>query len=153
MTVTIAVLTVAWLVDYVDRAVLPLALPAISHELRIGMADAGLVLAVYYFLYGVCQIAGGMVADRWGARPTMVLALVACSVTTALNGLVHGYAASLAVRALFAVSIAAIPGVTMKMLVERVRNFFQPQAQPDGPGVFVHLRRTGHDNLSPLGPT
>jgi len=96
---------------------------------------------------------GGMVADRWGARPTMVLALVACSVTTALNGLVHGYAALLAVRALFAVSIAAIPGVTMKMLVERVRNFFQPQAEPDGPGVFVHLRRTGHDNLSPLGPT
>ena len=39
----------------------------------------------------------------------MVLALVACSVTTALNGLVHGYAALLGVRALFAVSIAAIP--------------------------------------------
>lgn len=121
VTVTIVVLTVAWLVDYVDRAVLPLALPAISRELRIGMADAGLVLTVYYFLYAVCQIPGGMVADRWGARPTMVLALVACSVTTALNGLVHGYAALLAVRALFAVSIAAIPGVTMKMLAERVR--------------------------------
>jgi MFS family permease len=62
-----------------------------------------------------------MAADRWGARPTMVLSLVACSMTTALNGLVHGYAALLAVRALFAVSIAAIPGVTMKMLAERVR--------------------------------
>jgi MFS family permease len=121
VTVTIAVLTLAWLVDYVDRAVLPLALPAISGELRIGTADAGLILTVYYFLYAVCQIPGGMVADRWGARPTMVLALVACSVTTALNGLVHGYAALLGVRALFAVSIAAIPGVTMKMLAERVR--------------------------------
>lgn len=120
-TVTIAVLTLAWLVDYVDRAVLPLALPAISGDLQIGTAAAGLVLTVYYFLYAVCQIPGGMVADRWGARPTMVLALVACSATTALNGLVHGYATLLAVRALFAVSIAAIPGVTMKMLAERVR--------------------------------
>ena len=85
VTVTIAVLTLAWLVDYVDRAVLPLALPAISGELRIGTADAGLILTVYYFLYAVCQIPGGMVADRWGARLTMVLALVACSVTTALT--------------------------------------------------------------------
>jgi MFS family permease len=87
VTVTIAVLTLAWLVDYVNRAVLPLALAlaAISGELRIGTADAGLILTVYYFLYAVCQIPGGMVADRWGARLTMVLALVACSVTTALT--------------------------------------------------------------------
>jgi MFS family permease len=120
-TVTIAVLTLAWLVDYVDRAVLPLALPAISGELRIDTEAAGLVLTVYYFLYAVCQIPGGMVADRCGARPTMVLALVACSVTTALNALVHGYVGLVVVRALFAVSIAAVPGATMKMLAERVR--------------------------------
>ena len=73
---------------------------------------------MYYFLYGVCQIAGGMVADRWGARPTMVLALMACSVTTALNGLVHGYAALLAVRALFAVSIAAMAPLVAAPVVE-----------------------------------
>jgi MFS family permease len=69
VTVTIAVLTLAWLVDYVNRAVLPLALAlalaAISGELRIGTADAGLILTVYYFLYAVCQIPGGMVTDRW----------------------------------------------------------------------------------------
>jgi len=47
--------------------------------------------------------------------------VVACSVSTALNGLVTGYPALLRVRALFAVSIAAIPGATMKMLAERVR--------------------------------
>jgi MFS family permease len=81
VTVTIAVLTLAWLVDYVDRAVLPLALPAISGELRIGTADAGLILTVL----PVRGVPGGMVADRWGARLTMVLALVACSVTTALT--------------------------------------------------------------------
>jgi MFS family permease len=120
-TVTIGVLTLVWLVDYVDRAVVPLALPAISRDLRIGTADAGLVLTVYYFLYAVLQVPGGILADRWGARRTMALALVGCSVTTALNGLVTGYPALLAVRALFAVSIAAIPGATMKMLAERVR--------------------------------
>lgn len=104
-SVTIAVLTLVWLVDYVDRAVLPLALPAISHDLRIGTADTGLVLTVYYFLYAALQVPGGILADRWGARRTMALALVACSVTTALNGLVTGYPALLAVRALFAMSI------------------------------------------------
>src|SRR4051812_39189111 len=101
-TVTIAVLTLVWLVDYVDRAVVPLALPAIRRDLQIGMADAGLVLTVYYFLYAVLQVPGGILADRWGARHTMVLALLAASVTTALNGLVTGYPALLAVRALFA---------------------------------------------------
>jgi MFS family permease len=120
-TVTIAVLTLVWLVDYVDRAVVPLALPAISHDLQIGKADAGLVLTVYYFLYAALQVPGGILADRWGARRTMALAVVACSVSTALNALVTGYPALLGVRALFAVSIAAIPGATMKMLAERVR--------------------------------
>lgn len=121
VTVTIVVLTLVWLVDYVDRAVVPLALPAISRDLHIGTANAGLVLTVYYFLYAALQVPGGILADRWGARRTMALALVGCSVTTALNGLVTGYFALLAVRALFAVSIAAIPGATMKMLAERVR--------------------------------
>ena len=69
-TVTIAVLTLVWLVDYVDRAVVPLALPAINRDLKIGMAGAVMVLTVYYFLYAALQVPGGILADRLGARRT-----------------------------------------------------------------------------------
>ncbi|SHF59909.1 MFS transporter [Streptoalloteichus hindustanus] len=119
VTITIAVLTLAWLVDYVDRAILPVALPLIGADLGLSASAQGLVLTVSYAVYAASQIPAGIIADRMGSARTMVAGLVAWSVCTAATGLVAGFWGFLGARVLFAVSVAALPAASMKAMAER----------------------------------
>jgi MFS family permease len=117
--VTVILLFFAWLVDYIDRLVITLALPMIGHEFGLNKAEQGLILTVFFITYCVFQVPGGLLADRIGARRTMVLAMGAWSVFTGLTGLAVNYAWLLAVRTVFGISEGIFPGASMKAVAAR----------------------------------
>ncbi|GAA5117869.1 MFS transporter [Pseudonocardia adelaidensis] len=118
-TITIALLMGVYVIDYIDRVMIGVALPFLGADLGLDKTQQGLVVSAFAIAYMVFQVPGGLLADRFGARPLLVTSLVAWSVFTAATGLAGGLVALLAVRALFGVAQALFPGASFKALAER----------------------------------
>lgn len=143
--VAIVLLFLAWLVDYIDRLVITLALPSIGKDFAIDKAQQGLVLTVFFITYALFQLPGGMLADKIGARKTMTVAMGAWSVFTGLTGLAFSYVSLLVVRALFGVTEGGFPGASMKAMTERTT----PRQRMTGNGIMLGSNALG-SALSPL---
>ncbi|GHF76637.1 MFS transporter [Kitasatospora xanthocidica] len=117
--VTVALLFSAWLVDYVDRLVINLALPSVGREFGLDRTEQGLAVAVFFLAYALCQIPGGLLADRFGAKRTAGWALLVWSAFTALTGLAGSFAVLLVVRFLFGAAEGVFPAAAMKAVSER----------------------------------
>jgi MFS transporter, ACS family, D-galactonate transporter len=57
-------LFVTVVINYVDRANLSIAMPAIASELDISKAQQGLLLSAFGWTYAALQIPGGWLIDR-----------------------------------------------------------------------------------------
>jgi predicted MFS family arabinose efflux permease len=120
-TLTVVLLFLAWLIDYIDRLVITVALPFIGVQFHIGKAAQGLILSTFFLTYAIFQIPGGLVADRFGARQTMVAAMTLWSAFTALTGAAANYAMLLVVRAIFGIWEGIFPGASFKAISERTK--------------------------------
>src|SRR5690606_23764449 len=87
---TIALLVGVYIIDYIDRVMIAIALPLIGAEFGLTRTEQGLVVSAFAIAYMVSQLPGGVLADRMGARPLLVVSLVAWSVFTAATGLATG---------------------------------------------------------------
>lgn len=131
--ITVVLLFFAWLVDYIDRLVITLALPMIGHQFGLDKAAQGLILTVFFITYCLSQVPGGLLADRIGARRTMVLAMGTWSVFTGLTGLAFSYVSLLVVRAVFGISEGIFPAASMKAVAARTT----PQQRMTANGLMV----------------
>ncbi len=118
-TATVAVLFTTWLIDYVDRLVITLALPDIGDQFHLGTTLQGLILTAFFITYALMQIPGGILADTRGARRTMLMAAGGWTLFTAASGLARGLASMMAVRAVFGVFQGMYPAASIKALSER----------------------------------
>ncbi|MFF8381460.1 MFS transporter [Streptomyces sp. NPDC015661] len=118
---TVVLLFAAWLVDYADRLVINLVLPSIGAEFDIDRTQQGLVVSAFFLSYALCQIPGGLLADRFGGRRVTLWALLSWSVFTALTGFAWSFAVLLALRLAFGAAEGVFPPASMKVLVERTR--------------------------------
>ncbi|MEU9362689.1 MFS transporter [Streptomyces sp. NPDC048301] len=116
---TVGLLFLAWIVDYIDRLVINLALPHIGTEFGIDRTQQGLVLSAFFFAYASCQIPGGLLADRFGSKKILLWAMLVWSVFTALTGTAWSFAALLVIRVLFGAGQGIFPAAAMKAVAER----------------------------------
>ncbi len=142
---TVVILFFAWLIDYIDRLVITLALPDIGKAFGINKAEQGLVLSVFFITYALFQIPGGRLADWIGSRKTMTLALGLWSAFTALTGVAFTYAALLVIRLVFGASEGIFPGASMKAIAERTT----PRQRLTADGVMLSSNPLG-SALAPL---
>lgn len=130
--VTVGVLFMTWLIDYIDRLVITLALPDIGKEFQLGTTMQGLILTSFFIAYALMQIPGGILADTRGARGTMLVAATGWTVFTAASGLARGLASMVAIRAVFGVFQGIFPAASIKALSERTT----PQQRLTANGVM-----------------
>jgi MFS transporter, ACS family, D-galactonate transporter len=62
-------------VNYIDRAVLSVAMPEIQRDLNLGPASIGIILSSFFWGYALMQIPSGWIADRY--RPDKLVAISA----------------------------------------------------------------------------
>ncbi|MFE6900562.1 MFS transporter [Streptomyces sp. NPDC057717] len=116
---TVVLLFAAWFIDYVDRLAIASILPTIGEEFDLNLGRQGLLVSSFFVAYAACQIPGGMLADRFGAKRVTCWALLAWSLFTALTGLAWSFTALLMVRFAFGAAEGVFPSASMKALVER----------------------------------
>jgi ACS family D-galactonate transporter-like MFS transporter len=96
--IVLGLISFATLLNYLDRAVMGVAAPAMTHELALSPAMLGLVFSAFSWTYAFAQVPGGMVLDRLGTRLTYTLSLAFWSAFTLAHGLVANISTLIALR-------------------------------------------------------
>jgi ACS family glucarate transporter-like MFS transporter len=76
--------------NYVDRATLSIAAPAISKDLGVNAVSMGFAFSAFGWAYTGFQIPGGWILDKWGTRAVYGVGLLLWSVCTGLQGFAVG---------------------------------------------------------------
>src|SRR3569832_319350 len=89
--VALALLVIAGVVNYIDRATLAVANPLIRNELGLSIADMGYLLSAFLWAYAFAQLPTGAMVDRLGPRILLTMGLSLWSVAQLLGGLVQNF--------------------------------------------------------------
>ena len=100
-------IVVASIVAYILRYNLSVAGPVMMHDLGLSETQLGLILGAFAWSYGLFQIPGGMLGERFGPRRLLAVAFVAWFATTALMALIpRGWPVAASVALLFTLRAA-----------------------------------------------
>src|SRR5271154_7149989 len=87
----LAMLVLAGVVNYIDRATLAVANPLIRQDLGLSIADMGYLLSAFLWAYAFSQLPTGAMVDRLGPRLLLTLGLSLWSLAQLLGGLVQNF--------------------------------------------------------------
>lgn len=127
-----ALLFGATLLNYLDRQALSVMAPLVRAELRLDLAQLGLVFSVFYWAYAAGQIGLGVLLDRVRVRPAYATAVGAWSLAGAAAALATGLPGLLAVRALLGVCEAGNWPTALRV----VARAFPPAERSLASGLF-----------------
>jgi ACS family D-galactonate transporter-like MFS transporter len=96
--VILALITAGTMINYLDRAVLGVAAPAMTQEFALDAKVMGYVFSAFSWTYVIAQVPGGIFLDRVGIRLTYFLSVGIWSCFTLLQGTVTGLYSLLAYR-------------------------------------------------------
>jgi MFS transporter, ACS family, D-galactonate transporter len=85
--VVVGLLFALALIDYLDRATIALALPAISRELKLPPITKGVLLSSFFWSYALMQVPIGFAIDRLNLRWVFASMFALWSLACGLTGL------------------------------------------------------------------
>ena len=95
----LGLLTVVYVVNFVDRQILSILLPSIQRDLQLSDTQLGILGGVAFAIfYATLGIPIGRLADRWSRKGVIAVSLVLWSGMTALCGFASGFAQLLIAR-------------------------------------------------------
>jgi sugar phosphate permease len=109
-------ISVMYLITYLDRVNISTAAPLISKEFGFDNITMGYIFSAFAWSYALFQVPGGWLSDRFGARGVLSTLVAYWSVMTAATGLAFSATSFILVRFLFGAGEAgAFPGATRAM--------------------------------------
>lgn len=109
-------LFLTWLLSYIDRSLMPMAIPFIGREFQIKPAMMGAVMSAFFLGYGSMQIPGGIIADKFGPRKTITIGVTAWSIFSILTGMASSLTHLIWIRVLFGLGEGIHPPAAFKAL-------------------------------------
>ena len=128
----LAMLVVAGVINYIDRATLAVANPLIRHDLNLSIADMGYLLSAFLWAYAFSQLPTGAMVDRFGPRILLSFGLSLWSLAQLLGGLVQNFGQFFGARV--ALGIGEAPQFPTAARV--VRDWFNPRDRGLATGIF-----------------
>jgi predicted MFS family arabinose efflux permease len=112
----VGLLGMAGLVVVAENWVVAPILPAIAQDLGIDIARAGLLITAYMIPFGLCQLIFGPLADRYGKKRVITLAMIVFTLASGLCALGLGLADLALYRALTGVFAASVIPISLAMI-------------------------------------
>lgn len=103
----LVLITLATMLNYLDRSVMGVAKPDLVAELHISPEVMGLIFSAFSWTYALAQIPGGLVLDKLGSRLTYALSLGLWSLATMAHGMMSSVAGLVGAR--LALGLAEAP--------------------------------------------
>jgi len=88
-TIAIAFLTIAGIVNYLDRSTLSIANHSVAEELHLNASQMGLLLSAFSLAYAFAQLPVGAMLDRFGSRVMLGLGMLVWSLAQVTGGFIQ----------------------------------------------------------------
>ncbi|WP_281165146.1 MFS transporter [Liquorilactobacillus sicerae] len=111
-------LYVAFIICFIDRSAVNIALSYIGNDFNLNATELGFVSSAFFFSYSLMQIPGGWLADKFGSKVTVVTAILMWSIFTMMTGFAWSLASLLIIRVLFGIGEGAYPSASLKQISE-----------------------------------
>ncbi|NTX26230.1 MFS transporter [Burkholderia pyrrocinia] len=131
---------------YVDRVNLATAAGAIKAELGLSNTELGIAFSAFAYSYAICQIGGGWIADRFGARITLIGCGLIWVVSTFTTGLVHSLTLLFAARLLLGIG----EGATLPAQARAITHWFPRERRGVVQGFTHSFSRLGNAVTPPI---
>jgi sugar phosphate permease len=128
----LAMLVLAGVINYIDRATLAVANLLIRQDLGLSIADMGYLLSAFLWAYAFSQLPTGAMVDKLGPRLLLACGLALWSLAQLLGGLVQSFGQFFGARILLGVGEA--PQFPTGARV--VRDWFNPRDRGLATGIF-----------------
>ncbi len=116
----VVMLSLALMINYIDRGAIATAAPLLQDELNLSPVEIGWVLAAFYWAYAPLQPVMGWLADRIGPAIVLAAGFALWSVSTAATGLVVGLTSLIILRLLMGAGEATFYPSALSLLVRNV---------------------------------
>ncbi|MBD8909148.1 MFS transporter [Methylorubrum zatmanii] len=139
-------LCLMYFITYVDRVNVGTAGPAIKGELGLTNTQLGLVFSAFAYPYAVFQIVGGAMADKWGARRTLLICGLIWAAATVATGFVGGVVSLFLAR--FALGFGE--GATFPTATRAMQSWVAKDQRGFAQGITHSFARFGNAVTPPL---
>ncbi|MCC8396196.1 MFS transporter [Paraburkholderia sp. MMS20-SJTR3] len=131
---------------YLDRVNLSAAAGLIRDDLHLSNTNIGLVFAAFAYTYTLCQVIGGWVSDRFGAKTTLVTCASIWIVATVATGLAGGLVSLFGARLLLGIG----EGAALPAQARALTNWFPASRRGFVQGLTHSFSRLGNAVTPPL---
>ncbi|MGE4485369.1 MAG: MFS transporter [Oscillospiraceae bacterium] len=145
----IMLLGLAGFIVMADNFVVSPILPAISQNLDIDIARAGLLITAYMIPFGFFQIVFGPLADRFGKKQVITIAISLFTLATGLCALGSGFGSLSLFRALTGVFAASVMPISFAM----IGDIFPIKERQGAIGTFMGISFLGQGLSMAIGGT
>lgn len=118
-------LTVSFVINYIDRGNISVAGPLIKHDFRLSDSELGILFSAFFFTYTAMQFVIGWLVDRFDANRILAGGFLLWSVATATTGFVRSFAVLLAVRFILGIGEAVALPCGSKILAEHLPEHYR----------------------------
>jgi len=144
-TKVLALLCAMYFINYIVRVNVSTAAAVFQPELHLSNTQVGLIFSAFAYPYLLFQIAGGWVADKFGARRALTVFAILWSSATVLMGLTSSLAGMLVGRVLLGIGVSALPVATRAM-----SNWTGAEKRGFAQGITHAFARLGNTITPPL---
>ncbi|HVW69203.1 MAG TPA: MFS transporter [Steroidobacteraceae bacterium] len=116
----VLLVSVALLINYVDRGNLATALPLIHAELGLSGTQLGWLLSIFYYSYVASMVPAGWASERYGAHRVLAAGMAIWSLATLLTGFTTGFWSILLLRLLLGVGESAAFPCSSQLFASRL---------------------------------
>lgn len=142
----LALVFVNIIINYMDRANLAVAAPALSAELQLTPLQMGLIFSAFGWIYAALQIPGGWLIDRLGARMVYGVAMIGWSLIT----LLHVCASSVAALVGLRLGVGALEAPVMPANNRIISGWFPLHERASAIGIYSSAQFAGLACVTPL---
>ena len=112
----LSVLFVTWVVSFMDRMVMSVAIPYIAVDYGLSPLAMGVVMSAFFAGYSISQVPGGLLSDKFGVRRVAAVAMIWWSMFTAITGAVTNITQMLITRFVFGLGEGLFPACAFKTI-------------------------------------
>ena len=131
-TISLSLIFIICVVNYMDRGTLSVANPLIRNELGLSVAEMGVLLSAFLWPYAFSLLFAGGLVDRLKPRRVLTISMIVWSIAQGLAGFVVSYVQFLMVRALLGVGEAPMFPTASRV----VSDWYHESDQALGVGIW-----------------
>jgi sugar phosphate permease len=131
-TISLFLVFIICVVNYMDRGTLSVANPLIRNELGLSVAEMGVLLSAFLWPYAFTLLVAGAIVDRGKPRKVLAVSLIVWSIAQGAAGFIAGYGQFLIARALLGVGEAP----TFPAAARVVKDWYHEADQATGVGIW-----------------